>query len=254
MRTMTFITGASRGLGLELARALLREGDTVVTMERKPSAALVEEAKAKGCEFIQFSVNLIDLNSGISLLQWWLSQNENSKKFDRIVLINNAGTLGQVGFIEDGTAQGAADCIRVNFEAPLLLMQAFLRETEEWAAEKRIMNISSGAGRKAVPGWSMYCSTKAALDRATETIALDESRKVNGAKLCAVAPGVVDTDMQLAIRSSDPVDFPAADRFKKLYEDNQLSSAKEVAEKLVRYLDSDAFGSEPIADIRNIHI
>ena len=252
MKTMTFITGASRGLGLALARASLKPGDTVITMERNPVPDLVEQAQSIGCEFVQFPVNLIDLNAGISLLQWWLAQG-GTETFERIILINNAGTLGPVGFIEEQTSQAVADCLRINYESPMLLTQAFLRETQSLKAEKRIMNISTGAARRSVPGWAMYCSTKAALDRFTATVAMDESRKENGAKLCSIAPGVVDTDMQKNVRSCDPYDFPQVERFEALYQNKQLSKPYEVAQKLLRYLLSDAFGLEPIADIRNIN-
>ena len=51
MKTLTIITGASKGLGFELTRQSLKAGDTVVTMERRPSKALVEEADKIGCEF-----------------------------------------------------------------------------------------------------------------------------------------------------------------------------------------------------------
>ena len=57
MKTLTIITGASKGLGFELTRQSLKAGDTVVTMERRPSKALVEEADKIGCNFIQFTTD-----------------------------------------------------------------------------------------------------------------------------------------------------------------------------------------------------
>ena len=116
------------------------------------------------------------------------------------------------------------------------------------------MNISSGAGRKSVPGWAMYCSTKAALDRFTAVTAEDQLGKPNPARLSAVAPGVVNTDMQGSIRASSKEDFPNVDRFIDLEKDGKLQSAEDTAKRLLNYLNSDEFGKEPISDIRNISV
>ena len=145
MKTLTIITGASKGLGFELARQSLKAGDTVVTMERRPSKALVEEADKLDCNFIQFTADLLDRKGAVELLMWLLSDKEYAEH-DRLILINNAGVLGPVGPIENASPQAAVDCIRVNFEIPVLLTQAFLNETRSWKGERRVMNISSGAG------------------------------------------------------------------------------------------------------------
>lgn len=236
MKTLTIITGASKGLGFELTRQSLKAGDTVVTMERRPSKALVEEADKIGCNFIQFTADLLDRKGAVELLMWLLSDKEYAEH-DRLILINNASVLGPVGPIENASPQVAVDCIRVNFEIPVLLTQAFLNETRSWKGERRVMNISSGAGRKSVPGWAMYCSTKAALDR-----------------LSAVAPGVVNTGMQGSIRASSKEDFPNVDRFIDLEKDGKLQSPEDTAKRLLNYLNSDEFGKEPISDIRNISV
>ena len=73
MKTLTIITGASKGLGFELTRQSLKAGDTVVTMERRPSKALVEEADKIGCNFIQFTADLLDRKGAVELLMWLLS-------------------------------------------------------------------------------------------------------------------------------------------------------------------------------------
>ena len=90
MKTLTIITGASKGLGFELARQSLKAGDTVVTMERRPSKALVEEADKIGCNFIQFTADLLDRKGAVELLMWLLSDKEYAEH-DRLILINNAG-------------------------------------------------------------------------------------------------------------------------------------------------------------------
>lgn len=253
MKTLTIITGASRGLGLELAKQSLKAGDTLVTFERKPNARLADLANKIGCSLMQFSADLLDRKGATELLMWVLSDKEYAS-YDKLFLINNAGVLGPVGPIEKNPPQDAVDCIRVNFEIPVLFTRAFLEETEAWGGERRVMNISSGAGRKSVAGWAMYCATKAALDRFTAVTALDQKINANPARLCSVAPGVVNTQMQAQIRSSSPENFPEVERFINLEKNGALQSAEETAAKLLAFLQSSRFGEDPIADIRTITI
>lgn len=251
MSVLTIITGASRGLGAELALRCLKPGDTVVTIERHPDTSYGLLAKKKQCELIQLPVDLSDLNSAVSTISWFFNQAD-PKKFTSVRLINNAGILGPVGPIESASAPDIDHTIRVNFEAPVLIIQRFLELTADWESEKKIMNISSGAARKDIPGWAMYCSTKAALDRFSSVVSADARAQGKNLKISSVAPGVVDTGMQEQIRTSSPEDFPQVERFITLKEEGKLTPAAEAAEKLLAYLDSSAFGQETITDIRNI--
>ncbi len=251
MTTLTIITGASRGLGKQLAIHCLKAGDTVATMERHPDKELVSLAKDKECELVQLQVDLTDLNSTVSTISWLLNQ-ANPERFSSVRLINNAGVLGPVGPIEYASAPDIDHTIRINFEAPVLIIQRFLELTEDWKAEKRILNISSGAARKDVPGWAIYCSTKAALDRFSSTVAEDARVQGKSLKICSIAPGVVDTSMQEQIRSSCAASFPQVERFKKLKDEGKLTPPEQAAIKLLAYFDSPAFGEEPITDIRTI--
>ena len=65
--------------------------------------------------------------------------------------------------------------------------------------ERRILHVSSGAGRKPYAGWSIYCATKAAIDQHARCVALDRTPHL---LISSVAPGVIDTEMQAEIRSS----------------------------------------------------
>ena len=118
----------------------------------------------------------------------------------------------------------------------------------------RLFLSSFRRAARSVPGWAMYCSTKAALDRFTAVTAEDQQGKPNPARLSAVAPGVVNTDMQGSIRASSKEDFPNVDRFIDLEKDGKLQSPEDTAKRLLNYLNSDEFGKEPISDIRNISV
>lgn len=72
----------------------------------------------------------------------------------------------------------------------------------------------------------------------------------NGARVCSLAPGVIDTDMQVQLRDADASLFPDLATFKGLHAQGQLSSTTDTAAKVLAYLARPDFGSQPIADIR----
>ena len=130
--------------------------------------------------------------------------------------------------------------------APLALAAATVQAST--GAERRILHVSSGAGRGAYPGWSVYCATKAALDRHAEAVALDGDPSV---RACSLAPGVIDTDMQAEIRATPASRFPMKERFVQLKEGGGLTSPEDCARALVDYLLAPRFGSKPVDDLRN---
>jgi benzil reductase ((S)-benzoin forming) len=141
--------------------------------------------------------------------------------------------------------------LRVGLEAPMLLTSAFLAATRDWKIPRRVLNISSGLGRRPMASQAAYCTAKAGLDMMTRCAALDEASRDNGARLCSLAPGVIDTEMQKQLRDSDPASFPDHARFAAMHSESQLASAEDTAERILNFLDRDDFGTEPIADIRD---
>ncbi|RZJ74455.1 MAG: SDR family NAD(P)-dependent oxidoreductase, partial [Flavobacterium sp.] len=115
---------------------------------------------------------------------------------------------------------------------PFLCSAVFVAATKDWKAKKSIINISSGAALKPYFGWSVYCSTKAALNMLTQTLAVEQAEEKNGVKVLAIAPGVVDTDMQVEIRNSNKADFKDLDRFVALKEEDGLNDAATVGAKI----------------------
>jgi NAD(P)-dependent dehydrogenase (short-subunit alcohol dehydrogenase family) len=69
-----------------------------------------------------------------------------------------------------------------------------------------------------------YCAAKAGMDHFTRCLALDEALHANGAKVCSLAPGVIDTDMQVQMRGSAGEAFPDQSKFLQLKAQGQLSS------------------------------
>lgn len=135
-------------------------------------------------------------------------------------------------------------------KSPIALTAAFLRLTSAWPAERKILNISTGAAHKAYAGWSIYCATKAALVHFTRCLALEQQGQANGAKVVALAPGVIDTAMQEAVRRATPEEFAELPRFVALKESGQLPSPRDAAQRVLCYLERADFGNEPVVDIR----
>lgn len=250
MTELVILTGASRGMGLAMAEQLLAPGLTLLTIERQPSAELAAKAAAAGTKLVSMSLDLSHAQGAGAALAAWLHGHA-ADAFARTTLINNAGVVGRVGPVELETPESLATVMRIDLEAPMLLTQAFLAQTANWQGARRVLNISSGAGRRAIAGWSAYCAAKAGLDMFSRTVALDEARKPNGAKIVSLAPGVIDTGMQVHLRSASPEDFPDLARFIELKTTGALASPADAAARVLAYLAREDFGAEPVADVRN---
>jgi benzil reductase ((S)-benzoin forming) len=131
------------------------------------------------------------------------------------------------------------------------LMAAFLAATSDWTVPRRILNISSGLGRRAMAGTALYCAAKAGMDHVSRSVALEEARKPHGARIVALAPGVIDTGMQSELRGGDPGQFPDRDNFQRLKDNAALSSPEHAARQVLAYLARPDFGVSVIADVRD---
>jgi NAD(P)-dependent dehydrogenase (short-subunit alcohol dehydrogenase family) len=111
--------------------------------------------------------------------------------------------------------------------------------------------VSSGLGRRAMAGSASYCAAKAGMDHLARAVALEEAARPHGARIVSLAPGIIDTDMQVQLRTADRTRFPERDRFLGFKTAGQLDSPAVAATKLLRYLDRDDFGSNPVGDVRD---
>ena len=237
------LTGHTRGLGAAIAEQLLARDIPVLGLARSGNAALAARYPALLTEIA------LDLSDPATLLA--ALAGETVKDFvasaQSLLLINNAGMLQPVGRVEMQDAAAIARTVSLNVAAPLMLTSGIAAQMK--GRPCRVLHISSGAGRHAYPGWSIYCATKAALDQHASVIALDQSP---GLKICSVAPGVVDTDMQTEVRAIPPEQFPMRERFIKMKNEGTLTPPSVAAKKLLDYLLSDAYGTVPLADVREL--
>lgn len=241
MNRLAIVTGASRGLGRAMAEQLAAQGWQVLGLSRRADDAL---------RFEQWRIDLADAPAAATKLEAWL-RSFDAQRFDETVLIHNAALLAPPGSIDAADDGDTSTALRVGVEAPLLLSAAFLRATRAWAGARKLLFISSGLGRRAMAGAATYCASKAALDHFARALALDEALHANGARIVSLAPGIIDTDMQVQLRSSDPARFSERERFAQFHRDGLLDSPAAAANKVLAYLARADFGSNPVADVRD---
>ncbi|HMB10474.1 SDR family oxidoreductase [Saliniramus sp.] len=238
------VTGHSRGLGAGMAQALLMRDVRVLGVSRRPNAALAE----------RFSQDLqevtLDLSDAQAARSWLAGAEMRDFLADAqtAILINNAGIVQPIGPSGALDIATIAQAVTLNIAGPLMAANAFIAATEK-VADRRIMHISSGAGRRPMPGWSIYCATKAALDHHARSVAADT---VPHLAIESLAPGVIDTDMQGEIRATTPEQFTLREQFVALKQNNDLSSPESCGEAIVAHLLGPRFGAEVITDIRQI--
>ncbi len=240
---LTILTGASRGLGLAMATQLLQRGDRLLTMSRR-APPLDNPA------LTAWTLDLADSAPATARLADWLAGIDPAS-VSSVTLINNAGVVSQLGPLADSSAADLSNALRVGLEAPLLLSAAFLRATAAWAVPRKLLFISSGLGRRAMAGSASYCAAKAGMDHLARAIALEEAARPNGARVVSLAPGVIDTDMQVQLRNADPAAFPERERFVGLKTGGQLDSPDAAAAKVLAVLQRADFGSQPVGDVRD---
>ncbi|BEG74355.1 SDR family oxidoreductase [Achromobacter xylosoxidans] len=246
--TIAILTGASRGIGAAMARGLAKPGTRLITLARREDPELAAYARSRDAQLEQLSVDLSDLAAAEAAARRICDALP--RDASRYLLINNAGTVHPVSGTDaliDGPAIAAA--FNLNVTAVMLLTARFLAAVEDLKADRRVLNISSGAGRNPNAGWGVYCATKAALDMYSRVVKQEQGE--GGARVVSLAPGIVDTDMQVAIRASDPKSFPALAKFQDFHASGKLSSPANVASRILAYLDRDDFGTTEIDDIRN---
>ncbi|WP_329578184.1 SDR family oxidoreductase [Kitasatospora sp. NBC_01250] len=200
------VTGASRGLGLELARALAADGwHLVITARTAADLAAAEAELAARTTVIALSGTVVDDDHRADL----------AAAADRLggasLLINNASTL-------NGAADESApplpplavvplpdllETFEVNALAPIALTQLLLPQLR--GRTGAVLNISSDAAVEAYPGWGGYGAAKAALDHASAVLAEEEP----GLRVWAVDPGDLRTRLhQQAFPGADLSELP----------------------------------------------
>ena len=248
---LTILTGASRGMGLAMAQQLLQPGCTLLCISRHTQPTLTELVDTiDDATLAQWALDLNDGAAASAQLKRWLALFLGDE-FASATLINNAAIVPSIAPLRDVSSAEIATVLRVGLEAPMQLTAAFLNATSHWSGARKVLNISSGNGRRAMASQASYSAAKAGMDHYSRVVAIEEAAKPNGAKICSLAPGVIDTDMQAQLRNADAKAFPDQKVFIDYKNSGQLTSPDDAAKRILTYLARANFGANPVADVRD---
>lgn len=241
-KSLLILTGHTQGIGKAILDHYLKKENLQILAISRSKLDIESE------NLTQISLDLGDL----AVLENQLAGLFPHDSFEKIVLINNAGWIGEIKPIGELGPAELRKQINVNLLAPMYLTNAFIKAYKTTSAQKIICNISSGAASKPVAGWGGYCSTKAAL--AMFTLVAAKENKSQEFKFYSLAPGVVDTEMQAEIRNVTEADFPDLEKFKKYQEEGLLASTELVAMKTAYVIENPTLFTEVIQDVRNVQL
>ncbi len=183
MSKVWMITGASRGLGREIAKAVLAAGESVIATARRPEP--LHTALGTSEQLLVLPLDVTDPAQATAAVQAGIA------RFGRIdVLVNNAG-YGHFGPFEEASAADIEDQYRVNVFGVMHVTRAVLPSMRRQRSG-RIFNISSIAGLQGGAMSSLYCSSKFALEGWSESLAAE--LQPLGIQVTAVEPGFFRTD------------------------------------------------------------
>ncbi|MFM7654617.1 MAG: SDR family oxidoreductase [Paracoccaceae bacterium] len=187
------ITGASRGIGAAAARAFAAAGAKVALLARSQreidalAAEIGAEALAMRCDVADWT----SVEQAVATVV---------QRFGRLdVLVNNAGTIDPIARLSDADPTAWGRAIDVNLKGVFHGMRAAIPVMRAQGGGT-IINVSSGAARNALEGWSSYCAGKAGALMLTQAAHLEEGP--HGIRVLGLSPGTVATEMQVKIKAS----------------------------------------------------
>jgi len=228
------VTGASKGLGASIAEKFMDRGFAVITIARHENEQLKQKAEQQGSPYVHltFSLSLFDeLQALVKQLKPTL---DTLGELDVLYVVNNAGVVEPIERVGQMDVLEMKQLIDINVLAPMVLTNHLVHLFPTMPLV--IVNVTSGAAQRASYGWSAYGSSKAALNLFTETAALEGEASGTPHTFIAYSPGIMDTDMQGVIRSSNRYAFQDVEKFREFKEKGLLRNPEHVAGALIRLL------------------
>jgi NAD(P)-dependent dehydrogenase (short-subunit alcohol dehydrogenase family) len=189
-----FITGASRGIGAATARHFAAAGHPVALIARTEAAltSLAQEIERNNGRAIAIPCDVTDADAV-------------KHAVDRAVgalgsigiIVNDAGTLAPVGPLVDTPPALWAEAYQTNLFGAMHVMHHAIPHLPKGGV---VINVTSGAARAPIYGWTTYCGSKAALMIVSQIVQVEEGKK-RGIRVIAFSPGLVDTEMYVYNRA-----------------------------------------------------
>ncbi len=179
------ITGASSGIGLDIARYLATKKYELILVARNREK--LEEIQ----EQLPTKVTIIvaDLSNEQRVKELYVV----AKKENIDILINNAG-LGDFGYLTDTDINKDLELINTNIKAVHILTKYIVKDMEKRDTDTYILNVSSSAAFQPGPLMSTYYATKSYVYQLTEALYYEEKKKKNKVHVSVLCPGPVDTN------------------------------------------------------------
>jgi NAD(P)-dependent dehydrogenase (short-subunit alcohol dehydrogenase family) len=218
------VTGVSKGLGASLAAALADRSFEVIGLGRSAAKGL----EPPRCRLV--AADLADVRALAPIVET-LFADLAARQPGTIVVINNAAVAGPTGTVGALDAGEVGQSLAVNLLAPAIVADAFVRAFAPHGGDRRLINVSSGAAVRPLPGGGVYCVAKAGLEMLTQVVAAEQGP--HGIRAITIRPGIIDTPMQAFLRSQSPERLPSLDLFRGFHAGGQLQSADATAAKIV---------------------
>lgn len=215
------VTGASSGIGYSTVKTLADRGLTVIAVARRENR--LKNLGAHHSNIIPITADITQANARVKII-------DSVKKLNKPIHIIHNAAIPALGTIEAIDSTLFLQAMETNFLAPVLLTKSLL----SFCRNSRLLNISSGLAHYALPGTAAYCMSKAALFMFYQCLNVECKPEILIAG--SLAPGIVDTDMQLELRSSSEDTLPVREKFQQFHEQRQLVSTEKVSQFITSVL------------------
>ena len=240
---IAIVTGTSSGIGAATATLLLDAGWEVIGMSRR-----LAHFDSAGYRHVE--TDFADIGRLVELAGREIAPVLGDPRWQRVGLVNNAADGGNAEFLETLEPAALQKTLAINTVAPIWLM-GFVTRVAPATAALRIVNVSSGAAVRAFPGGGSYSASKAALRLASMAFGaeLASGDRPGGprtnAAVVSYSPGVVDTEMQEAMRSTNK---PWTQMFVDFHAKGMLQPPEAPGRDIVQLLEGD--DQEPFSERR----
>ena len=240
-RSLVIITGASRGLGQSIAEEMatnVKEATFVLISRDMDGLTQTEKLcqnKNKQCKVLKHSLDLSDVtNEDFEKVL----QPVNFQDFDALILVHNAGSLGNQGTkVTDFSSKTVMQKYYDLNVFSVMILNSLVYQKSTLIKNKLVINISSLAAMQPFETWGSYCSGKAARDSLFKVMSVEEP----GWKVLNYAPGPLDTQMIKDLLTDQETHVKIRDAFEDMKAKKALLTASQSAARLVEILNKGSF-------------